>query len=608
MKRTSLLLAGSLSLGALVAAATPAFAEGEASFGTTPSVSELMSNSRQDSIGQVTSVSQLSDVQPTDWAFQALQSLVERYGCIAGYPDGTFRGNRAATRYELAAALNACLDQISDRFATQEDLEAVRALQEEFAAELATLRGRVDSLEARTATLEAQQFSTTTKLQGEVVMAAQYGDFTNNSGFNGANAFAVPQNDGNPQRLPDGTVGGINPSGAAGPFGIPVGPSRASVLARVRLNFNTSFSGTDLLQTQLEVGNNGNDFFGGGVLAALGDGANPIPLRGLTTGPAGLVDLGGVDYAGVGNTVILRRLAYSFQPFENFTFTLGPQVFPSDFIDFNSYANNSAQDFSSGFFINNALIINNIVDTVGGAGAAFDWNVNGGPFSVRGLFVSAGAGIAAGRNTDTFSIINGNFIDTRGGVLDDPYQASAEIEYANTFGSADQNSFAARLQYTYSESARVRQNVVGANLEATFGQFGVFGRYGLSIDPRISLNGAQAGVGGLNVGGPGLYKLLNPTASGDVDNLAHSWMAGVGVKDLFVPGSLLAGAVGMPYMIFGDNQPEQLNVEAFYRFPVNDNITITPAVMYITNVANTGIGANQNNDVIQGLIRATFSF
>lgn len=42
-------------------------------------------------IAQVTSVSQLSDVQPTDWVFQALQSLVERYGCIAGYPDGTFR-------------------------------------------------------------------------------------------------------------------------------------------------------------------------------------------------------------------------------------------------------------------------------------------------------------------------------------------------------------------------------------------------------------------------------------------------------------------------------------------------------------------------------------
>jgi len=40
-------------------------------------------------------------------------------------------------------------------------------LQEEFAAELATLRGRVDALEATTAELEANQFSTTTKLTGK---------------------------------------------------------------------------------------------------------------------------------------------------------------------------------------------------------------------------------------------------------------------------------------------------------------------------------------------------------------------------------------------------------------------------------------------------------
>src|SRR4028118_1835913 len=97
---------------------------------------------------QVTSVSQLSDVRPTDWAFQALQSLVERYGCIAGYPDGTFRGNRAMTRYEFAAGLNACLDKVSEviragtaNLATKEDLAALQRLQDEFAAELATLRG-----------------------------------------------------------------------------------------------------------------------------------------------------------------------------------------------------------------------------------------------------------------------------------------------------------------------------------------------------------------------------------------------------------------------------------------------------------------------------------
>ncbi len=63
---------------------------------------------------QVTSVSQLSDVQPTDWAFQALQSLVDRYGCIAGYPDSTYRGNRALTRDEFAAGMNACLDSVNE--------------------------------------------------------------------------------------------------------------------------------------------------------------------------------------------------------------------------------------------------------------------------------------------------------------------------------------------------------------------------------------------------------------------------------------------------------------------------------------------------------------
>ncbi|MGL5873773.1 MAG: iron uptake porin, partial [Xenococcaceae cyanobacterium] len=62
-------------------------------------------------IAQTTSVSQLKDVSPTDWAYQALQSLVERYGCIAGYPNGTYRGNRAISRYEFAAGLNACLSQ-----------------------------------------------------------------------------------------------------------------------------------------------------------------------------------------------------------------------------------------------------------------------------------------------------------------------------------------------------------------------------------------------------------------------------------------------------------------------------------------------------------------
>ena len=188
----------------------------------------------QNSISQVTSVSQFSDVQPTDWAFQALQSLVERYGCIAGYPNGTYRGNRALTRYEFAAGLNACLDRVNELIATatadlvtKEDLATLQRLQEEFSAELATLRGRVDALEARTAELEANQFSTTTKLSGEAIFAV-----TDNFGDNDDNN-TVLQN-------------------------------------RVRLTLKSSFTGKDTLYTRLASGNatpldfpNGNGTFEG---------------------------------------------------------------------------------------------------------------------------------------------------------------------------------------------------------------------------------------------------------------------------------------------------------------------------------------------------------
>ena len=118
------------------------------------------------SADQVTSVTQLSDVYPTDWAYQALSNLVETYGCVAGYPNGTFRGNRAMTRYEAAALLNACLDSVTGM------TDELKRLIREFETELAIIKGRVDGLEARVGELEATQFSTTTKLKGKATFVA----------------------------------------------------------------------------------------------------------------------------------------------------------------------------------------------------------------------------------------------------------------------------------------------------------------------------------------------------------------------------------------------------------------------------------------------------
>ena len=123
-------------------------------------LTDINAYSTSGSADQVTSINQFSDVRPTDWAFQALSNLIERYGCVAGYPDGTYRGAKAMTRYEAAALLNACLDRIS------EVTDELKRLMKEFEKELAVLRGRVDGLEAKVGELEANQFSTTTKLKG----------------------------------------------------------------------------------------------------------------------------------------------------------------------------------------------------------------------------------------------------------------------------------------------------------------------------------------------------------------------------------------------------------------------------------------------------------
>ena len=129
-----------------------------------------------DSLGQVNSVSQLKDVSPDDWAYEAVRSLSERYNCISGFPNGTFRGQQSLSRYEFAAGLNSCLQQIesliaSDQTVDPRDLQTIERLSRDFETELAAIAGRLDNLETRVATLEDNQFSTTTVLNGEVIFA-----------------------------------------------------------------------------------------------------------------------------------------------------------------------------------------------------------------------------------------------------------------------------------------------------------------------------------------------------------------------------------------------------------------------------------------------------
>ena len=132
------------------------------------------------SFSQMTKVYQLRDVQPSDWAYDALRSLVDRYSCLVGYPDQTFQGDRPVTRWEFAAGLNTCLQQIERLMAASKavqgsDLANIQQLKKEFATELANLTGRVDNLEGRVASLQDQKSTPTPNLTVQGILAVSVG-------------------------------------------------------------------------------------------------------------------------------------------------------------------------------------------------------------------------------------------------------------------------------------------------------------------------------------------------------------------------------------------------------------------------------------------------
>ncbi len=491
-----------------------------------PSVASLeeiaqYSNQGGNSMSQVTSVNQLSDVRPTDWAFQALSRLIQNYGCIAGYPDGTFRGNRAMTRYEFAAGLNACLDAISERIGagggvTQEDLEQLRRLQQEFQAELATLRGRVDALEARVNELEANQFSTTTKLRGRTV-------------FSLADIF-----------------GGDNIAG--------VENNNFVFQSRVRLNFDTSFYGTDRLRARLQAGNF-VDFGGTGAL-------NPE----FAPGQSFPSNQTAFSYStGTGNTFRLSRLEYYFPvgPATVYLQAAGGGI--TDIVTSVSPLDDPEQGSISYFGYNP---IYDVGSQGIGAGITFDFSdtlqLGGGYLSGTGNDPAVGRGLFGGPYT------------LFGQLTFKPGPLTLALTYVNAYS----NSVAPTIQNSYGASVNF---ALSSNL-----QIGGWINY---TDTRVFAG--------------------NPANLGDGRAWSYAGYAAIG--GLGSPGSLLGIIVGVPPRTaiyqraiggtaFG--QDAALHVEAFYRFALTENISITPGLIWLSDPGNN----NDNDSVFVGALRTSFSF
>jgi len=479
-----------------------------------------------DPMGQVTSVSQLRDVSPGDWAYEALRSLVERYGCIAGYPDGTFRGNRAMTRYEFAAGLNACLQQIERLLVGREgdalpDLDVLRRLREEFEVELVTLGSRVDNLEGRVAFLEDNQFSTTTKLFGQVIIGVQ-GRTDNEADF-----FPV-----------DGIQDTDDPG------------TQINLISNTQLSLFTQFSPRSLLLTGLRAGTGG-------------------------TAPR-LTNDTRLGYEGnTGGDVVLSDLTYRHLIGNNLAFIVGTEG-----VNAVNVFRGANRVESAGFGPISAFAQRNPIIAIGGGrgGLGFDWQITNrvnlqGVYSTRlpddpdigGIF-----GSEQGENTVGFQLalaptntidVALNYINSysplgrlRTGIGDDQLTVGTAIN-THAFGATLSWQITPRVTlggwggYTTSNRQGDDGNVETTNWMA-FLNF-----------PDL---GGEGNLAGLYVGQP--PKIV----SSDLPT-------GENIPDL------LAGGIGES----GDQPGTTTHVELFYRYRLTDNITLTPGFVVIFEPAHT---------------------
>lgn len=552
-----------------------------------------------DPMAQVIPVSQLSDVQPTDWAFGTLQLLVERYGCITGYPDGNYRGNRDLTRYEFATGLKSCLDRVNELIASgtsnlvrKEDLATIQQLQQQFTVELTTLRGRVEVLEARTAQLEAQQFSTTTKLNGAIIFAV--------AGVNGGKQAVsrnfIPSFDrtnnpntqyrdpkGNPMFNTDGTP--LTTRQANAIYGIDDGENfgkrRGDNIVfsnRLRLELNTSFTGQDNLFIRLQAGN--------------------TPEFKLATG----TNYGRLSFDGnSGNQVFVEALNYSFPVGKKIQVIVVPNQELYEFLE------NVIGEVSPLIEDNNGSIsgfgrFNPIFrlggETVRGAAITYAYSQN-----IELTAVYAGTGSA---NTSEFGLFNDGYVALGQLTLKLTNRFTLGLTYANSYSSDLSND-------SNSSFDREIGSKLATNPFPTIGTSrAIVNSYGVEFNYRFSSNFTLAGWAGF-----GLAKHLAP--SGDKAGILN-WAIEFVFPDVGKEGNLLAFVVGQPPQVifndFGPNNkrfPEVVggaepdtsyHFEALYRYEVNDYITITSGLTVITNPENN----RNNNPLFIGTIRTTFNF
>ena len=541
-------------------------------------------------MSQITNVNQLRDVSSTDWAYEALRSLVDRYGCISGFPDRSYRGSQPLSRYEFAAGLNSCLNQIERLIASSgssvepEDIDTINRLSQEFEAELATIGGRVDELESRTAILEDNQFSTTTKFTGNV--------FLNLTG-------ATASDDVLAETVSLDTPFALRRAGRDAdnnPIVSNVTEDPEITFSYYTwLNFNSSFTGKDNLTVQLVAGNANspaNNYVSAGLYNTFG---TPFTDQTGTASGAGSVEL--------------RELQYEFPIGEKLQVVVGPRI------NWYRYFDNNAYTFfltGAGSYNSSGGTLVNPVDRGSGAIVTYDFND----------FLTFKVGYL-GENTE---FLPADFFNTSSDPNNGLFSATQTLTAELDFAIADRANI--RLLYT---RATVDNNQPLFDADGNTTGFGVGGAtgepiYGVADDGfGGTIGDAPSDTFALNVDfqifdklgifgrynyGSTSIRPRNPNLeNGEVN--AQAFQAGLAFPDLGKEGALGTISFVVPFDVLdgeeflasgGGDGGTQFDLEATYNFPLNDNLSILPAFYYINSPNNF----EDNPDIFVGNMRMQF--
>jgi len=515
------------------------------------------------------SVSQLSDIDPHDWAYEALKGLVERYGCIAGYPNRSFQGERAMSRYEFAAALNSCLNSmesiVKDKYVSKEDLNTLKRLTQDFQSQLSNLTTRINTVSNRVNFLEDHQFSSTLRMNGTVSLNLL-------GSFGGGN--------GNQMALQQVTY----------------------------LGFSSSFTGKDLLYTSFASSNSAIPNF-----TAVNNGVNYAAAGGYTREGLTTWAYGGQSY----NGLFMLSSEYIFPLLDTKTDKIYVTAIAQNGFNTSQYLLPSKGLSWEGADLGNGAISafaqrNPLYRLGGGSGGIINYDNKNWEITAGYLGMGNGSNynnLTAGNPQPGGGLFNGNSMIF--GQINYTPSSNFSIAFAYRNNYYEPGQFAFNNQYKF--SGLPSPGYMGTGLANSFSNAGIlFNQNVPVVSNTYGFQGAYRFNSHFVVGAFGAK--IGAICLGQGDAQIWSYAINLGFPDLGKEGNFGGIVIGMEPTLTGFIEGSQyvggfknstgIHFEVFYRHQITNNISITPGFIIIT-------APNQNSSnpaIIVGVLRTTFSF